>query len=211
MPGSLIPHSKIPDAAIRNIVWGFASGAPKAEVAERAGVTAKAAQSVMLALRERLLEPAFYRWNEPGDLFISRDVPFRDTVERVVFEVLAACYFNKRCFSNYRQGRRTAQLCRSCTVPVLFEDTPTQDRALGFIDTIHDFYTHLGIGGERRKDLSRVVHLRWQHTMMVGRATAASGKMPDGSAAFDDERPGTARVLYETLLASLTREPLRRS
>lgn len=210
MPGKLIPNSKIPDEAVRSIAWGFASGAPITQVASSAGVTAKAAQSVILALRERLLEPAFYRWNEPGDLFVTRDLHFRETAERVVFEVLTVCYFNKRCFSNYRQGRRAGRLCRSCNIPVLFEDAPTQQLILGFIDTIHDFYANLGIGGERGEDRTRIVRLRWHHTMIVGRATAASRKTPGNTADFDDDRPDTARVLYETLLASLTREPLKR-
>ena len=210
MPGRLIPYSNLPDEAVRTILWGFACGAPKADIAAAAGISAKAAQSVILALRRRLLEPAFYRWNGPGDLFITRDVPYRDIVDRAVFGVIGACYFNKRCVSNYRQERRASRVCRGCPLTALFEDRPTLERTAAFVDVIHAFYAHLGIGGERRDDRTMTARLRWHHTMIVRRAVEVSRKTPENTPDFNDARPRTARTLYETLLASLLRDPLRR-
>ena len=211
MPTTLIARAKISDESARQVVWGFASGLSKARIAAASGLSEKTVQSVLLALRSRLFNPAFYRWKDPGAFFLTYDVEYQEIVDRAVYGVLAACYFNKRCFSNYRQELRAARICRGCPAKMIFEDdAETLEQAVAFLDTIHDFYDHLGIGAERGKDETDVVRLRWYHVMVVRDAVLETRLLPDNAPEFDDNRPRTCRALYEALLRELKETPLER-
>lgn len=213
MSSPLIVGTKLSDKSVRRIVRGFAFGEPVADIGNAAKTTKKAALSIVLALRSRLSAPPFHRWKSPGTFFSTFVVPYQEQVEFVVFGVLMLCYENKRCRSNYLQSRRVGRMCRSCPIATIFEDYPTQQRAIAFADTVAEFYGRLGIGGERgsgQTDRTQIFMLRWAHSMIVLRAMAASGLIdadvpPSGEAPFHD-----CDALHETLLAELGRQPLVR-
>ena len=214
MSSPLVKGTKLSDSAVRRIVHGFAFGEPAAGIAAEADASTKAVVSLLRDLRPRLSAPPFYRWKSPGVLFTLHRVPYQETVEQAVFGVLMLCYENKRCRSNYIQGRRVTRMCRGCPTSTIFEDYPTQQRAIAFADTIAEFYSRLGVGGERAKtdlERTRVFMLRWTHTLVVLRAMAASGRIapdvpPSGEGAFQD-----CEALHATLIAELERIPLARS
>ena len=210
MTGRLIPHAKLSDAAVRVVVRGFACAATKAEIAQISGAGEKSVQSVLLALRPRLFRPAFHRWESPGAFYILRQVPYQEIVAQAAYGELAACYDNKRCVSNFRQGRRQHRRCTACPVMDLMQDAEVADRAIAFMDLIHAFYRHLGIGGERGPDRVRMFRLRWIHTAVVRQAVGNSVKDRHGAPDFEDRSPLSVRTLYETLISDLQAVPLRR-
>ncbi|GAB5470450.1 MAG: hypothetical protein Kilf2KO_34800 [Rhodospirillales bacterium] len=210
MTSRLIPRSSISNAAAQKVVWGFACGTAKAEIAKEAGISEKATLSILLALRPRLFGTAFYRWINPGTLFITRDVPYQADVERAFYGVMALCYENKRCLSNYRQGRRAGRACLGCPLDMVFEETDTMERVRRQLDHIHSFYAHLGIGGEREPDRARFLQTRWAHTLVVDRARAASTLTAKGVPRFQDDDRYACRALYDQLVADLTDQPLQR-
>lgn len=197
----LIPRSKISDDAVRMIVHGFAYGRPRTEISEETGIGSKAVKSVLLALRPRLLLPALSRWVDPGDYFAVFDVPYQEIVERAVYRQFAQCYFNKRCLSNYRQGRRANRQCRACPMAVLLEDRDSIDRGFRFLDRIHAFYDYIGIGGERGDDRGQILRLRWTHTMTVSLAAGSDHLRSDNT---------SPAHLEAALIESLETEPLKR-
>lgn len=211
MASPLVERTKLNDESVRRIVRGFAFGDSIAPIATDAGVSTKAAIQLILALRRRLFSPPFYRWKSPGPFFTTYDVPYQDAVERTIFGVLQLCYENKRCRSNYVQGRRVGRMCRGCPTSTIFEDYPTQQRAIAYCDTIAEFYQRLGIGGERGTDRTEVFMLRWTHTMVVLRAMAASGLVAPNVPSSGEGPLHDCDELHRTLIASLDEEPLRRT
>lgn len=205
MSAKMIPRSKLSDDAVRTIIGGFAYGLPKTEISEQVGIGPKAVQSVLLALRPRLLLPAFHRWVDPGDYYAVFDVPYQDIVERAVYRQFALCYFNKRCLSNYRQGRRANRQCRACPMAALLEDKESIERGFRFLDRIHAFYDHIGIGGERGDDRGLILRLRWTHTMTVQLALGHNQLYATGEP--DNTSPAH---LQAALIDSLEKEPLIR-
>ena len=205
MSSRLIPRSKISDDVVRMIVHGFAYGRPRTEISEETDIGPKAVKSVLLALRPRLLLPAFSRWMDPGDYFAVFDVPYQEIVERAVYRQFAQCYFNKRCLSNYRQGRRAHRQCRACPMAALLEDQDSIDRGFRFLDRIHAFYDYIGIGGERGHDKGQILRLRWTHTMTVRLALASRQSQ-------SSKEPGNTSPdhLCAALIESLETEPLKR-
>ena len=210
MASSLIPASKLSEDQIKNLIWGFACGGPKTDIAGQAGMSEKAVVSLILKLRERLSRPPFYIWNAPSDVFVLYDWPeVHSAADQAVFGVIAACYFDKRCLSNYRQGRRKSRFCRHCMIEALFDDKESAARTVAFIDVIHAFYQHLGIGGERGRVPTDVLMDRWKHTLIMQRAREHSTLQNDVPA-FDDAGERSCRALYEKMIADLAEEPLIR-
>ncbi|WP_299680527.1 hypothetical protein [uncultured Roseobacter sp.] len=210
MSSEFIQNTKLSDEQVHNLVWGFACGAPKTDISAQTGISEKRIVSVSLSLRERLYRPPFYLWHAPGDVFLTYDWPeARQAADGAVFGVVAMCYFDKRCRSNYVQGRRKTRLCRHCMVAALFDDQDTAKAAVAFTDHIHAFYHHLGFGGERGRDQTDILMDRWKHTMIVQRAREQS-MVRENIPAFDDPGERSCRALYNKLIADLSVEPLAR-
>ena len=208
MPSSLLIRTKLSDEQVRNIIWGFACGAPKAHVAAQTGVSEKRVISLILALRSRLTRPPFFRWNAPSDVFLTYDMPEAEIAARkAIFGVIAMCYADKRCASNYLQKRRKHRICKHCMIAALFDEAETTERTVAFVDVIRAFYQHVGIGGERRGESHDIMHLRWRHTMIVHRAREQS-QVQEQAPAFNDTGERSCRALYDRLITDLETEPL---
>lgn len=207
----LIPFAKIGDNAVRRIVQGFACAESIAEIAAATGVSEKTCRSVVLALRYRLFRPSFNQWRIHWDMALALEIDAQPLINALIYSYYARCYFNRRCYTNYQQGRRKDRLCRSCPIPLLDETDDDLSPDLRFIDLIHDFYGMLGIGGERGLLPLTIFRLRFAHTAVVQHAYENSRKNEDMSPDFDDRRSGTARALYETLIRDLEADPLVRA
>ncbi|MGD1923368.1 MAG: hypothetical protein ACFB03_04155 [Paracoccaceae bacterium] len=210
MASTLIRGSRIEDETATQIVWGFACGAPVGDIAWLTSTSVKTVRQIVLALRHRLVRPAFNLWNPPGETFVLYDWGETQAIsEQAIYAVFARCYFNKRCASNFIQGRRTARICSDCAILSATEDPELSQLAVDFLDYIRAFYQHLGIGGERSDNQAEVVRLRWRHTLITLRAKEAS-KLTNGIPEFDDPAEQSCRALHDRLIADLQSDPLTR-
>ncbi|WMS43114.1 hypothetical protein RDV64_01535 [Acuticoccus sp. MNP-M23] len=206
---ALIEGIRIADDSSQRIVRGFAYGEPMTGLAKEAGVSRKSVISITLALRPRLLAPPFFRWHSPGDLFSTHRLNYEEVVTRAVYGVISLCYENKRCRSNFVQGRRQDRICRGCPITAIFEDEEALRHAVDFNDTIADFYRRLGIGGERGEDRTLIMKQRWSHTMIVGRAMTASGELEPTIPQSGEGPSHDAAKLHEVLIEELRQDPLQ--
>lgn len=209
MTGKLIPFAKISDQSVKRIVQGFCCGEAITEIAEATGVSEKTCRTIVLALRPRLLELPFDQWRDALMLHFF-DPEVEAIAQAMVFGVLASCYFNRSCYTNFQQGRRTVRQCKSCLVPVLEMGDDFTAAALYHIDLVHGFYAVLGIGGERGIGKLSRFRLRLTHTQIVGEAIEATRRLDDDRPDFSDTGDLTVRALYDRLLISLQQTPLKR-
>lgn len=211
MPGKLIPFAKIDDEAVKRIVQGFCCAQSVADIAADTGLSEKTCRSVVLALRPRLLKEPFDLWRGALLWRTSRDPNTEIFAQAAVFACLAACYFERTCYTNYQQGRRSSRLCKSCTVPVLEMGDDFTLAALYQNDLIHSFYGVLGIGSERGLGKLTLFRLRLAHTQVVGEACEATRKLGDGSPDFRQRGDRTVRGLFDRLIRDLEQDPLVRA
>ena len=109
----LIPFAKVDDEAVRRIVQGFCCAGTLGEISAASGVSEKTCRSIVLALRSRLLKEPFDRWREALLLRTSLESELEVVAQATVYGCLAACYFNRACYTNHQQGRRKERLCLS--------------------------------------------------------------------------------------------------
>lgn len=209
-PEMRVGFAKVTDDQAMRVVRGFACAETIAEIAEATGLSAKTCRPILLALRPRLLRPPFQRWRDPLDRRWGLPPEVGDITEAVVLGIYAKCYFNRRCWSNFQQGRRSSRVCESCPIRIVSEPDDDLSADLYLIDLIHNHYSRLGIGTERGIGKLSLFRLRITHTQVVGEAFETTRKNKDGTPAFTDRRPGTVRMLYDMMIHDLEQEPLRR-
>lgn len=211
MTGRLIPFAKIDDETVRRIVQGFCCAESVADIAAVTGLSQKTCRSVVLALRPRLLEEPFDLWREAFFLRTALDRRLDIIVQATVFGCLAACYFNRTCYMNFQQGRRSKRSCTSCAVPALDMGPDYNVAALYHIDLIHGFYAVLGIGSERGVGKLSLFRIRLAHMQVVGEACEATRRLRDDTPDFKQRGQRTVRGLYDQVIRDLEREPLIRN
>lgn len=196
---------------MQRIVRGFCCAESVAEISAASGVSEKTCRSIVLALRPRLLEDRFDLWRDAMFLHVLWDRDVEAIAEAAVFGCLAACYFNRTCYTNYQQGRRASRQCKACKIPVLEMGAEFDEAAIYHIDLVHGFYAVLGIGGERGIGKLSQFRLRLAHTQIVGEAIEATPRLKSDKPDFADEGDLSVRALYDQLLRSLRAEPLSRT
>lgn len=209
--GKLIPYAKLSDEQARRIVQGFAFAETVAEIAAATGLSQKTCRTTLLALRPRLLGMAFRYWRDAAHRRWGLDPSAHEIAELMVFGVYAKCYFNRRCYARFREGRRASRVCGSCSIHGISEPDDDLKADLYLIDLIHNHYAHLGLGNESGNGKLTQFRLRLLHTQIVGEAFEATRKRRDGTPDFGDRREGTMRHLFERMVRDLEREPLRRN
>lgn len=211
MAGKLIPFAKLGDDKVRRIVQGFCSAESIADIATATGISQKTCRSVVLALRPRLLREPYDLWREALLLRTSSDPELEVIAQATVYGCMAACYFNRACYTNHQQGRRQSRLCKSCLIPALEMGDDYTAAALYQIDLIHGFYAVLGIGAERGIGKLSLFRFRLAHTQVVGEALEATRRKVDGTPDFTQRGTRTVRALFDQLIRDLEREPLARN
>ena len=210
MPKRLIPFAKIEDDAVRRIIQGFCGAETINEIAAASGVSEKTCRAVVLALRPRLLKERFDQWRETAFMRTSTEPEIDTITQAMVYVCLAACYFNRACYTNHQQGRRQSRMCKSCTVPALDMGEDFDAAMLYQIDLIHGFYAVLGIGGERGIGKLSQFRARLVHTQVVGEACEATRRDADDRPDFSHRDNRAVRSLYEQIIRDLENQPLDR-
>lgn len=210
LPEKLIPFAKIDDEAVRRIVQGFCCAESIADIAAATGVSEKTCRSVVLALRPRLLREPFDLWRGAFQWRTSLNPTTEAYAQAAVFGCLAACYFDRTCYTNHQQGRRKSRVCKSCPVPALEMGEDYTAAAVYQNDLIHGFYAVLGIGAERGVGKLTLFRLRLAHTQVVGGACEATRRRTDGTPDFRRRGERTVRGLFDQIIRDLERDPLIR-
>jgi hypothetical protein len=200
--------AKFDEAAFAKLTYCFCQGISPDITARSAKLSAKTVRSLYLALRQRLLKPAFNRWHGAYRKFIT--LPSRKHEAALLsayFTTLAQCSGNQTCARNWRLGNRKRRQCRECPLAGLYSDERRAE-AYTVIDTVQDFYARLGIRGEKGEDPAQLFRERLIHTTTIATVHNHSRKLPNG---FFDPNEGSflcGGTLLETILADLEAEPL---
>ena len=200
--------ARFDETALMRLVYCFCQGIGTEVAARSTGLTPKTARGVYLALRKRLLKPAFNRWHGTNRRLLRLPrAEYEVMVRAKYFDVLAGCAGNETCGRNWRLGNRKVRQCRSCPLAEVFTDE-SRAEAYVLIDTVHGFYERLGIRGE--KELPPVIrfHERLIHTTVVGTVQNNSRKLPTGFFDPSERTFLSGGALLDTLLKDLAEEPL---
>jgi hypothetical protein len=202
------PSAKFDEATLAQLVYCFCQGIGIGVAARSTGLSMKTVRGVYLALRKRLLKPAFNRWHGAYRRFLSLPHPEQEDALRAVYlATLAECAGDRHCARNWRLGNRERRECRECPL-ARFSSQERRAEAYTIIDTVHDFYERLGIRGEKGEEPLTLFRERLIHTTTVATLQNHSRKLPSGF--FDPEERLflCGGSLLAALLADLEAEPL---
>lgn len=201
-------RAKYDEATLVRLVYFFCNGVPVAIAARNTGLSAKTVRGVYLALRKRLLEPAFNRWHGTNVKPLTLPGPEYEVMLRAAyFDALTQCAGNETCARNYRLGNRKQRQCRTCPLATVFSDKRRAD-AYRLIDTVHDFYERLGIRGEKDKPPVMLFRERIIHTSVVGTVHANSRKLANGFFDPNERAFLSGGMLLDSLLTDLSGAPM---
>ncbi len=121
------------------LVYCFCQGIGIAIAARSTGLSTKTVRSVYLALRQRLLKPAFDRWHGTNRMMLRLLGPEYEVMVRAgYFDLLARCAGNENCARNFRLGNRKERRCRRCPLAAVWQDDLLAE-VYTVIDTVHLF------------------------------------------------------------------------
>lgn len=168
----------------------------------------KTVRGLYLALRARLLKPAFNRWHGLNRMLTSIAEPSHERIIRMeYFETLAACGMNVTCRRNFVLGNRKARQCRACPLARTYSDERRAE-AFAVIDAVHDFYERIGIRGEKDRLSVSLFRERLIHATVVGTVMAHSRKRANGFFDPEDRSFLSGGTLLDALLTDLANDPL---
>ncbi|BBK29660.1 hypothetical protein EDC65_0055 [Stella humosa] len=200
--------AKFDEMTLMRLVYCFCQGLGVQLAARSTGLTAKTVRGVYIALRKRLLKPAFNRWHGTNRAVIRTPMPeFEPLLRAVYFDRLGRCAGNETCARNYRLGNRKRRECRSCP---LVDALPPEGRAEAYvvIDAVHAFYEAIGIRGE--KDIGPIMLFRERliHRTVVGTVQNHSRKRENGLFDPNEREFLSGGTLLDLLLRDLAEDPL---
>jgi hypothetical protein len=200
--------AKFDELTFTRLVYCFCQGIGTGLAARSTGLSVKTVRSLYIALRQRLLKPAFNRWHGTNRKFIALSDP---THERALhtgyFEALAQCAGHRTCVRNWRLGNRKCRQCRQCPLGPLFS-VARRAEAYTVIDTVHDFYERLSIRGEKGADFVTLFRERLIHTTTIATVHNRSRMLESGFFDPDERSFLCGGTLLDALLIDLAAEPL---
>lgn len=201
--------AKVDDSALIQLAYAFCHGLSLERAVALSGVTAKTARAHYLAFRARLPKSKFVRWHASNQLLPSVSDPEQQVLIKTAFhDVLAQCYFNAKCYENFRYGARQDRLCRICPLSGRFTASEQVDAALSLLDTIRAFYRVSGIRREPRAEPLSLFRLHLIHTVTVMTVRDNSKTKEDGLLDPLDKTFLSLGTLLDMLLEDLAEDPL---
>jgi len=200
--------AKVDELTVIRLAYCFCQGLSLQAAAHATGLSAKTVRSHYLALRQRLLKPAFNRWHGVHTHLVRVPSPEEEIALRIGYiATLATCAGNETCTRNYRLGNRKRRQCRSCPLATALSDA-RRGAAYALIDTVHAFYERLGIRGEKDRPPELLFLERLIHTNTVASALEHSRRTTSGLFDPNERTFLSGGTLLDLLLRDLAHRPL---
>lgn len=200
--------AKFDEPTLMRLVYCFCQGISTEIAARSTNLSVKTVRGYYIALRKRLLKPAFNRWHGLNRMLLKLPGPEYEVMLRAGYvTVLANCAGNETCARNYRLGNRKSRQCRNCPLADAFSDERRAE-AYTVIDTVHEFYERIGIRGEKDIPPALLFRERLIHTTCIATVLNNSRRLPNGFFDPNEREFLCGGTLLDTLLTDLAAEPI---